>query len=69
MDALDFPQTNKDSNTKDIINMTSRMKSQTASLYNFVSAPVTVTWDAFAERLQNVSEISFLLYNRMVDNI
>ena len=49
--------------------MTSRMKSQTASLYNFVSAPVTVTWDAFAERLQNVSEIAFLLYNRMVDNI
>ena len=40
-----------------------------SKLYNAVSAPVAATRDALAERLQNVLETSYLLYNRMVGNM
>ena len=49
--------------------MPSWMKNQIANLYNFVSPPVTVTREAFAERLLSESEIAVLLYNRMVGNV
>ena len=38
-------------------------------LHNAVSAPVTATQDALAERLQGVRETAFLLYNRMMENM
>ena len=40
-----------------------------SKLYNAVSAPVTATRDAFAERLQSVRETASLLYNRMMENM
>ena len=49
--------------------MTSWMRNQLTKLYNAVSAPVTATRDALAERLQSVCETAFLLYNRMVENM
>ena len=45
------------------------MRNQLTKLYNAVSAPVTATRDALAERLQSVSDTASLLYNRMVDNM
>ena len=45
------------------------MKKQLTKLYNTVSAPVTATRDALAERLQSVSETTSLLYNRMMENM
>ena len=49
--------------------MTSWMRNQIANLYNTVSAPVAVTRDALAEKLQSVRETASLLYNRTMDNI
>ena len=49
--------------------MTSWMKNQLTKLYNAVSAPVTATRDALAERLQSVRETTSLLYNRMMENM
>ena len=49
--------------------MTSWMRNQFTKLYNAVSAPVAVTRDALAERLQSVGETASLLYNRMIGNM
>ena len=49
--------------------MTGSMRNQIENLYNAESAPLAARRDAFAERLQNVRESAFLLYNRMMDNI
>ena len=45
------------------------MKNQLTKLYNAVSAPVTATRDALAERLQSVRDTASLLYNRMMENM
>ena len=45
------------------------MENHLAKLYNAVSAPVTTTRDALAERLQSVRDIISLLYNRMMENM
>ena len=45
------------------------MRNQLTKLYNAVSAPVTATRDALAERLQGVRETASLLYNRMLENM
>ena len=55
----------QDSNKKAGTNMTSWMRNQIASLYNFVLAPMTATRDTF-QILQSVNETDFLLYNRMI---
>ena len=49
--------------------MTSWMRNQLTKLFNAVSAPVTATRDALAERLESVRETASLFYNRMVENI
>ena len=49
--------------------MTSWVENQSTKLYNAVSAPVAVTRDALAERLQSVRETASLMYNRMVENM
>ena len=54
---------------KPIINMTGWMRNQLTKLYNAVSAPVAVTRDALAGRLQSVRETASLLYNRMMENM
>ena len=48
--------------------MTSWIRNQVANLYNGVSAPVAVTRDALAERLQSLRETTSLLYNRMMQD-
>ena len=45
------------------------MKNQLRKLCNPVSAPVAVTPDALAERLQSVRKTVSLLYNRMMENM
>ena len=40
-----------------------------SKLYNAVLAPVTLTRDALAERLQSVRDTASLLYNRMMENM
>ena len=40
-----------------------------SKLYNVVSAPVTATRDALAERLQSVRDTTSLLYNRMMEKM
>ena len=45
------------------------MRNQLTKLYNAVSAPVTATRDALAERPQSVRETASLLYNRMMENM
>ena len=45
------------------------MRNQLTKLYNAVSAPVTATRDALAERLQSVRDTASLLYNRMMGNM
>ena len=45
------------------------MRNQLTKLYNAVSAPVTATRDALAERLQSVRDTASLLYNRMMENM
>ena len=52
-----------------MINMTCWMRNTISKLYNAVSAPVTATPDALAERLHNVRKTASLLYNKMMDNI
>ena len=49
--------------------MTNWMRNQLTKLYNAVSAPVTATRDALAERLQSVRDTASLLYNRMMENL
>ena len=49
--------------------MTNLVENQSTKLYNAVSAPVAVTRDALAERLQSVRETASLMYNRMVENM
>ena len=43
------------------------MRNQLPKLYNAVSAPVSVTREALAERLQSVRKTVSLLYNRMME--
>ena len=45
------------------------MRNQLTKLYNAVSATVTATRDALAERLQSVRDTASLLYNRMMKNM
>ena len=45
------------------------MRNQLTKLCNAVSALVTATRDAPAERLQSVRETTSLLYNRMMENM
>ena len=45
------------------------MRNTISKLYNAVSAPVTATRDALAERLQSVRDITSLLYNKMMENM
>ena len=45
------------------------MRNTISKLYNAVSAPVTETRDALAERLQSVRDITSLLYNKMMENM
>ena len=40
-----------------------------SKLYNAVLAPVTLTRDALAERLQSVRDTASLLYNKMMENM
>ena len=40
-----------------------------SKLCNAVSAPVTATRDALTERLKSVCGITFLLYNKMMENM
>ena len=45
------------------------MKNQLTKSYKLVSAAVTATRDALAERLQSVRKTTSLLYNRMMENM
>ena len=49
--------------------MNTFLRNAISKLYNVVSAPVTATRDALAERLQSVRETTSLLYNRMMENM
>ena len=49
--------------------MNTFLRNAILKLYNAVSAPVTATRDALAERLQSVCETASLLYGRMVENM
>ena len=49
--------------------MNTFLKNTISKLYNVVSAPVTATRDALAERLQNVRDTTSLLYNRMMEKM
>ena len=49
--------------------MNTFLRNTISKLYNAVSAPVTATRDALAERLQSVRETASLLYNRMMENM
>ena len=49
--------------------MNSFLRNTISKLYNAVSALVTATGDALAERLQGVSDTASLLYNRMMENM
>ena len=49
--------------------MNTFLRNTISKLYNAVSAPVTATRDALAERLQSVRETASLLYNRMMKNM
>ena len=49
--------------------MTSWIKYQLTKLYNAASAPVAVTRDALAERLQSLRDTASLLYSRMLKNM
>ena len=40
-----------------------------SKLYNTVSAPVSATRAALAERLQSIRDTASLLYNRMMENM
>ena len=49
--------------------MNTFLRNTISKLYNAVSAPVTATRDALAERLQSVRDTASLLYNRMMENM
>ena len=49
--------------------MNTFLRNTISKLYNAVSAPVTATRDALAERLQSVRDTDSLLYNRMMENM
>ena len=49
--------------------MNSLLRNTISELYNAVSAPVTATGDALAERLQGICDTASLLYNRMMENM
>ena len=49
--------------------MNTFLRNTISKLYNAVSAAVTVTRDALAERPQSVRETASLLYNRMMENM
>ena len=49
--------------------MNTFLRNTVSKLYNAVSAPVTATRDALAERLQSVRDTASLLYNRMMENM
>ena len=49
--------------------MNTFLRNTVSKLYNAVSAPVTATRDALAERLQSVRDTAPLLYNRMMENM
>ena len=45
------------------------LRNTISRLYNAVSAPVTTTRDALAEKLQGMRDTASLLYNRMMENM
>ena len=45
------------------------MRNQLAKLCNAVSAPVSLTREALAERLQSLRKTVSILYNRMMENM
>ena len=49
--------------------MNTFLRNTVSKLYNSVSAPVTATRDALAERLQSVRDTASLLYNRMIGSM
>ena len=49
--------------------MNSFLRNKISKLYNAISASVTATRDALAERLQSVHDLTSLLYNRMMENM
>ena len=49
--------------------MNTFLRNTSSKLYNVLSAPVTATRDALAERLQSVRDTASLLYNSMMDNM
>ena len=49
--------------------MNTFLRNTISKLYNAVSAPVAATRDALAERLQSVSDTTFLLYKKMMENM
>ena len=65
MIALDFSMNQKYSNKNIMIKMAGWIR----NLCNAVSAPIAVTWDALAKRLQSVRESASLLYNRVMQDI
>ena len=65
---LDLAKNQKYINKNHIVNIASWMRNQIANLCNPVSAPITATPDALAERLQSIPKTA-LLCNRMMDNI
>ena len=49
--------------------MNTFLRNTISKLHNVVSAPVTATQDALAERLQSIRDTASLLYNRMMENM
>ena len=49
--------------------MNTFLRNTISKLYNAISAPVTATRDALAERLQSLRETASLLNNRMMENM
>ena len=49
--------------------MNTFLRNTIPKLYSAVSAPVTATRDALAERLQSLRDTTSLLYNRMMENM
>ena len=49
--------------------MNTFLRNTISRLYNAVSAPVTTTRDALADRLQGMHDTASLLYNRMMENM
>ena len=49
--------------------MNAFLRNTISKLYNAVSASMTATRDALAERLESIRETVSLLYNRMMENM